>query len=49
VYDLHQEQKELAALCPQCGFRYPVMPETADSTAVFKDVDVPVLEPVAGD
>ena len=38
AYDLHHEQKVLAEHCPQCGFQFPVMPETTDSTAVFKDV-----------
>ena len=40
-YDLHQEQARLAQPCPQCGFRFPVMPETPDSFAVFKDVTPP--------
>jgi heme-degrading monooxygenase HmoA len=42
AYDLHQEQQVLAEPCPQCGFKFPVMAETSDSTAVFKDVDAPV-------
>ena len=37
-YDLHQEQARLALPCPQCGFIFPVMPETPNSFAVFKDV-----------
>ncbi|MGA2040987.1 MAG: antibiotic biosynthesis monooxygenase [Bryobacteraceae bacterium] len=37
-YDLDKEQQVLAEPCAQCGFRFPVMPETADSTAVFKDI-----------
>ena len=37
-YDLRREQATLAAPCPKCGFRFPVMPETASSMAVFKDV-----------
>ena len=40
-YDLHQEQARLAQPCPQCGFHFPVMPETPDSFAVFKDVMPP--------
>ena len=40
-YDLHQEQARLAQPCPQCGFHFPVMPETADSFAVFQDVKPP--------
>ena len=31
-------QATLAAPCPKCGFHFPVMPETASSMAVFKDV-----------
>jgi heme-degrading monooxygenase HmoA len=46
-YDLEYEQKALAELCPKCGFHFPVMPETADSTAVFRDVDAPVPELLA--
>ena len=38
AYDLHHEQAVLAEPCPKCGFQFPVMPETEDSTAVFKDV-----------
>jgi len=45
-YDLHQEQARLAQPCPQCGFHFPVMPETFDSFAVFKDVKPPA--PVRG-
>ena len=45
AYDLHREQEALAAPCPKCGFKFPVMPETSDSTAVFKDVKLPVPEP----
>ena len=40
-YDLHQEQARLAQPCPQCGFHFPVMPETPDRFAVFKDVKPP--------
>ncbi len=47
-YDLHQEQQALAERCPKCGFQFPVMPETSDSTAVFKDVEVPKLAPMVG-
>lgn len=36
-YDLKQEQAVLATPCAQCGFHFPVMPETSDSFAVFKD------------
>jgi heme-degrading monooxygenase HmoA len=36
-YALEQEQKVLAEPCPKCGFHFPVMPETSDSSAVFKD------------
>ena len=37
-FDLAQQKTVLAAPCPQCGFHFPVMPETANSTAVFKDL-----------
>lgn len=40
VYELAQEQKTLAEPCPKCQFNFPVMPETRNSTAVFKDVEV---------
>jgi hypothetical protein len=29
----------LAQACPQCGFHFPVMPETPSSFAVFKDAE----------
>ena len=38
AYDLAAEQKTLAEPCPNCGFNFPVAQETANSTAVFKDV-----------
>src|SRR6202167_898717 len=47
AYDLHQEQKALAERCPKCGFQFPVMAETSDSTAVVRDVDAPVPAPLA--
>jgi hypothetical protein len=37
-YDICQEQAVLAEQCPECGFHFPVMAETPNSTAVFKDV-----------
>jgi Zn ribbon nucleic-acid-binding protein len=37
AYDLMQEQKVLSEPCPKCGFHFPKMAETTDSTAVFKD------------
>jgi heme-degrading monooxygenase HmoA len=37
-YDLAHEQAKLAQQCPQCGFHFPVMPETASSMALFKDL-----------
>jgi heme-degrading monooxygenase HmoA len=37
-YELKCEQQVLAQPCPKCGFTFPVMPETSDSTAVFKDI-----------
>jgi Zn ribbon nucleic-acid-binding protein len=45
TYALEHEKKVLAKLCPKCGFQFPMMPETTDSTAVFRDIDEPV--PVA--
>ena len=39
-YDLHQEQRILAQPCSQCGFAFPVMPQTPNSFAVFKDVNM---------
>ena len=42
VFELNREQETLAQPCPQCGFNFPVMAETKDSFAVFKDVpDMP--------
>ena len=38
AFDLNREQETLAQPCPQCGFNFPVMPETENSFAVFKDV-----------
>jgi heme-degrading monooxygenase HmoA len=38
AFDLATEQAVLSQSCPQCGFVFPVMEETANSTAVFKDV-----------
>ena len=38
AYPLNQEQEVLAQRCPKCGFHFPTMPETADSTAVFQDI-----------
>jgi heme-degrading monooxygenase HmoA len=40
AYPLNQEQAVLAEPCPQCGFHFPMMPEMADSTAVFVDREV---------
>ena len=37
TFDLHREQETLAEPCPNCQFNFPVMSETANSTAVFKD------------
>ena len=39
-YDLHCEQAVLAQPCEKCGFQFPMMHETTDSTAVFQDVMV---------
>ena len=38
TYELTQEQAVLAEPCPQCGFHFPVLGETVNSTAVFKDL-----------
>lgn len=51
-YDICQEQAVLAEQCPKCGFHFPVMAQTANSTAVFKDIlpsAVPVPVPVSVD
>jgi heme-degrading monooxygenase HmoA len=37
TFDLNREQETLAEPCPTCQFHFPVMPDTANSTAVFKD------------
>lgn len=44
-FDLRQEQAVLALPCPKCGFHFPVMSGTANSTAVFKDI-APEAAPV---
>ena len=36
-YDLLREQRVLAESCPKCGYHFATMPETPNSTAVFKD------------
>ena len=36
--DLHIEHAVLAKPCRKCGYHFPVVPETCDSTAVFSDV-----------
>jgi heme-degrading monooxygenase HmoA len=47
VYELDHEQQALAEPCGKCGFHFPVMPETSDSTAVFKDAEsVPLISTV---
>ncbi len=38
AFDLAKERAVLSQPCPNCGFHFPVMPETANSTAVFKDL-----------
>jgi heme-degrading monooxygenase HmoA len=38
AYELHREQEVLSETCPKCSFIFPVMVETGNSTAVFKDV-----------
>ncbi|HRN87153.1 hypothetical protein [Hyphomicrobium sp.] len=40
-YELNKEQEVLSQPCPKCEFTFPVMPETNNSTAVFKDVEMP--------
>jgi hypothetical protein len=37
TFDLHREQETLAEPCPTCQFHFPVMRDTTNSTAVFKD------------
>jgi hypothetical protein len=43
--NLAREREILAEPCPNCQFHFPVMPETTNSTAVFKDA-AEVPEPV---
>ena len=38
AFDVAMEQAALAEPCPKCGYIFPVMAETANSTAVFKDL-----------
>ena len=38
TFDLDREQEVLAEPCPKCQFHFPVMKETENSTAVFKNV-----------
>jgi heme-degrading monooxygenase HmoA len=38
-FDLAKERRVLAEPCPQCGFHFPIMPETGSSFAVFKEVE----------
>jgi Zn ribbon nucleic-acid-binding protein len=45
-YDLHNEQAVLAEPCPKCGYHFPVMAATPESSAVFKDAP-PFLEKLA--
>jgi heme-degrading monooxygenase HmoA len=40
AYALNQEQAVLAKPCGKCGYHFPVMPNTENSTALFKDVHV---------
>ena len=37
-FDLRIEQEVLAEPCSKCGYHFSVVPETGDSTAIFKDV-----------
>lgn len=37
AYDVAREQHELATPCQKCGFHFPVLPETLNSTAVYQD------------
>jgi len=45
-YDLHNEQAVLVEPCPKCGYHFPVMAATPESSAVFKDAP-PFLEKLA--
>jgi heme-degrading monooxygenase HmoA len=48
-FEINKEQEVLAQPCPKCGYVFPVMAETDNSTAVFKDVPVvPAVEIAAG-
>jgi hypothetical protein len=46
TYDLHQELAVLAEPCPKCGYHFPVMAATRESSAIFKDA-APFVEKVA--
>jgi heme-degrading monooxygenase HmoA len=48
AFDVSMEQQTLAEPCPKCGFIFLVMAETANSTAVFKDV-APALAAIAAE
>ena len=39
-YEVNQEQEVLNKPCGQCGYHFPVMKNTDNSTALFKDVPV---------
>ena len=45
-YDLHNEQAVLAEPCPKCGYHFPIMAATRESSAVFKDA-APFIEKLA--
>jgi len=37
AFDLAREQQELATPCQKCGFNFPMLAETSNSTAVYQD------------
>lgn len=43
-YALNEEQAVLARPCRKCGYHFPMTAETSSSTAVFKDVPIPIAE-----
>jgi len=47
TFDLNREQETLAEPCPNCQFHFPIMPETANSTAVFKDASPTAIKEAA--
>jgi len=41
-FDINLEQQVLSEQCPKCDYTFPMMKETPNSTAVFKDVKMEI-------